>query len=57
MTDYIRRNEHKNNDSNANNIDVNNTGDDKVAPNTKILDLINFLSKKHLQVSNILLIL
>jgi hypothetical protein len=52
MTDYIRRNEHKTNDSNnTNSIDVNNnTGE--VVPNTKILDLINFLSKKYLQVSD-----
>jgi hypothetical protein len=52
MTDYIRRNEHKTNDSNnTNSTDMNNnTGE--VVPNTKILDLINFLSKKYLQVSD-----
>jgi chromosome segregation ATPase len=52
MTDYIRRNEHKTNDSNnTNSTDMNNnTGE--VVPNTKILDLINFLSKKYLQKVN-----
>ena len=52
MTEYIRRAEQSKKTSDS--VDINNVIDansDKVAPNTPILDLINFLSKKNLQVS------
>jgi hypothetical protein len=55
MTDWVRRNEFNNNNTNttkkSEDSDSNNTNDNSVQPNKPILDLISFLSKKHLQVS------